>query len=321
MIKNCIFVIIAGILWGVISIFVNLLQGLGFSSVQCGTIRLVLSAVIIFFVTLIQGTKHLKIKWKHLPIFIITGVLGMAGFTFFYFLSMEKNGGAAVPSLLLNTAPVFVTVFSLFLFKEKITLQKLIAIGLSIVGILFVTGIFESVTVSVSPIGIVFGILSGICYAIYSVSSKILLKTYSETTVSCYATIFAALFFIPLFGDYSKLSLIWNGTGILAALAIAVLCTVAPCILYSKGLKKIPAGTASVLATIDPATACLVGLFFFREQFSVLKVIGILLVLSAIVLQSIQFQKKSPQKEVETPEEPSSEEQPSERLQSGENHE
>ncbi len=292
MIKNCIYVILAGILWGIISIFVSLLQGLGFSSLQCGTIRLVLAAIIMLAITLIQDRKALKVQLKHLPLLAVTGIFGMAGFTFFYFLSMKENGGAAIPSLLLNTAPIFVIIFSLFLFQEKITLQKTLAIGISIVGILFVTGVFESDTQTVSWKGIVFGILSGVCYAIYSVSSKILLKTYGEMTVTCYATIFAALFFIPLFGDYSLLSNVWNGTGVFAGLSLAILCTVTPCLLYSKGLKNIPAGTASILATIDPATACIVGLCFFQEQFSFLKILGIVLVLSAIVLQSLSPKQK-----------------------------
>ena len=68
----------------------------------------------------------MKIKLKDIPLFCGTGICSIVFFNFCYFQSIEIIGGAAIPALLLYTAPIFVMFMSLFLFKENITVKKVI---------------------------------------------------------------------------------------------------------------------------------------------------------------------------------------------------
>ncbi len=283
-------VVAAGVMWGTLSIYVNALQSLGFTSVQCSLIRYAFSFLILFLFLAIKDRKALKIKAKDVPLFLATGVLGLAGFSITYFLAMEEIGGASVPSLILNTAPIFVIAVSPVVFKEKITAIQLCSIGICILGITFVTGVLGGGKVSF--LGIAYGIISALCYAEYIIVSKIALKKYSEYTVSTYAMLCAFLCLLPVCVIEGNVPTAFGWKGALGSAGLVLVGTLFPFLLYSKGLKRISAAHASVFGTVDPATACIVGLLFFKESFSVLKILGVLLVLGAIAMQALNDKEK-----------------------------
>ena len=127
-IKNALYIIVAGTLWGIISIFVNQLRIIGFNSMQVVSIRVLFSALVLVFYLLLKDRQQLKIKLKDIPLFIGTGVGSIIFFNYCYFEAIDIIGGASIPALLLYTAPIFVMILSVILFKEKITKKKLISL-------------------------------------------------------------------------------------------------------------------------------------------------------------------------------------------------
>ena len=73
-----------------------------------------------------------------------------------------------------------------------------------------------------------------------------------------------------------------------AALAVVfvLVSTVLPYLTYTKGLKSVENGQASIIASIEPVIATLNGILWFHEKMSVQVVIGIILVLSGIVISN-----------------------------------
>ena len=100
---SSLYIILAGILWGIISLFVTQLQSAGLSSMQIVSVRVFFSAVIMVLFLLIRDLKRLKIKLRDLPLFFGTGVLSIVFFNFCYFKAIELTGGAAVPALLASS--------------------------------------------------------------------------------------------------------------------------------------------------------------------------------------------------------------------------
>ena len=70
----------------------------------------------------------------------------------------------------------------------------------------------------------------------------------------------------------------------------ALLTTVVPYLCYTKGLAGLPASRASVTATIEPVVAALLGMF--HESASVIKIVGIALVLGSVALMGREGQEK-----------------------------
>ena len=75
-----------------------------------------------------------------------------------------------------------------------------------------------------------------------------------------------------------------TGTQIPSGTALAAVCTVLPFLLYTKGLEKTDAGKASVLATAEPFVAAITGAVFFHEEFTPLKMAGMILIFAAIII-------------------------------------
>lgn len=292
-IKNALYIIVAGTLWGIISIFVNQLRIIGFNSMQVVSIRVLFSALVLVFYLLLKDRQQLKIKLKDIPLFIGTGVGSIIFFNYCYFEAIDIIGGASIPALLLYTAPIFVMILSVILFKEKITKKKLISLVMTFLGLALVTGAFSS-SDKISIFALLLGLGSGLGYALYSIFGKFLVDKYSAITIITYTFVVATIFSVPFSGIVQNFDLLISLKGILSALALAVVSTVLPFLLYTKGLYGMEAGKASILATVEPFVATIVGVLFFKETMTSFKIIGMLLVLLAIIILNVN--KKSTDK-------------------------
>ena len=288
---NALFIMIAAALWGIISIFVTGLHIVGFSSMEIVALRMFFSAVILALFLVIKDRKYLKIKLKDIPLFCGTGICSIVFFNYCYFQAIDIMGSSAVPALLLYTAPIFVMFMSLILFKEKITIRKVVALVLTILGMCFLTGIFFG-RAKISLTGFLYGIGSGFGYALYSIFGKFLLKRYSSITITLYTFVTASIVTLPLLLVNDNFQLVLRQDSLLISLGLALFSTIIPYLLYTKGLQKIEPGRASILATIEPFVAAIVGVVIFNEVITFEKIMGMALILCSIILLNIKSDKK-----------------------------
>lgn len=153
-------------LWGLIALFFKFLTACGFSPLQIVALRVLFAAVLMTAVIFKIDPKLLKIRWRDSWLFIGTGIFSLVFFNYCYFRSIESSS-ISIAVLLLYTAPVFVMLLSIFLFREKFTRCKMLALLSTFCGCTFITGIFSSkMTLTLEAFG--FGLASGIGYALYS---------------------------------------------------------------------------------------------------------------------------------------------------------
>lgn len=280
--KAAAYIITAGGLWGVISIFIRVLNDLGLNSLQCVAVRAGFTALLLLVWLLLTDRAKLAIRLSDLPFFAGTGLMSIVFFNFCYFEAIQVLGSAAVPALLLYTAPVFVMLLSALFFREKITRAKVIALLVTCGGLCLVTEAFQD-GAAVSLRGVLLGLGAGLGYSLYSIFGKYLVKKYHSVTITFYTFAVAAVGVIPLSGIAGCASRLAQPSALPAALGLALICTVLPFLLYTKGLAALDAGKASILATAEPLTAAVVGAVVFHEQFSLSRLAGIALILAAIV--------------------------------------
>lgn len=279
--KNSLLIIFAGVLWGTMGLFVRLFAQMGFSSVQTAAVRVSTAALVLVLIALLSGGKKLfKIKLRDLGWFIASGVISIAGMSCCYFMSINASS-MCVAAILLYTAPVIVTVFSVFLFRERFTVHKLLALISAFLGCVFVTGLGGRVT----TLGVVFGICSAFCYASYSLFGKVLLKRYHPITVTVYSFLFASFFLLCICNTGEVFSLFMeNGMPAFWFLAIGIVTAAAPFMLYTSGLSGMEAGKASVIASIEPLVAAVCGALVFDEKIGIGGALGMILILLAVLL-------------------------------------
>ena len=281
---SSIVILIAGILWGCMGLFVRKLNSLGLFSMDIVALRAIVTCIAMFLFLLVFDRKLLKIHVKDLWCFIGTGICSIVFFNYCYFKAITLTS-LSVAAVLLYTAPAIVMVFSYFLFGEKFTRRKLISLVMTFFGCILVTGVLSD-TSRISVSGLLVGLGAGLGYALYSIFSRYALKKgYHSLTITFYTFFIAAI--ATLFGaDIEKIGnvAVSSKPVFLICLALGILCTVIPYLTYTLGLQYVENSKASILASIEPVTATLLGVLVFQENITLTGVLGMILVLAAMIL-------------------------------------
>ncbi len=281
--KGYFFIISAAVLWGTMGVFVKVLASLGFSTLQIAQLRSIIALVLIFLFLVLSDRNALKINLSDIWMFIGTGVISYFIFNLCYFTSLQSVG-MSIASILLYTAPVFVTVMSWLIFKERMNFLKIFSLILAVLGCALVSGIGSQSIENLPKFGIIMGVLSGFTYALYSIFSVFALRKYNSLTITFYSFLFASIFSFFLKSPIETISLVSSGSSLFIVLLLGIITGAAPYFLYTKGLSSIEPSRASILASIEPVVASLIGIIIFKEDLSVLSAIGIVLVLTATAL-------------------------------------
>jgi drug/metabolite transporter (DMT)-like permease len=282
--KSVLCVLAAGMLWGCMGILVRTMNGGGFTSLEVTAFRSLVTAMLMLAGMAVFKRKELKVKWKDLWCFVGTGILSVAFFNICYFTCMHY-ATLSVAAILLYTAPSFVMVFSYFLFKEKIGRRKLIALALAFAGCVLTSGGLGGT--KLSTMGLLTGLGAGLGYALYSIFGKFAIQRgYSSYTITTYTFLFALVGTVPFLNLRHFVICIAEagGTNLFTYAALTFMTTVAAYLLYTAGLRGMENGRASIIASIEPVMASLVGFFLYKEAFSIPGIIGMILVLTSCVL-------------------------------------
>jgi len=290
-------ILLAGSMWGSMGLFVNHLGDAGFSVTDIAFMRSAFTAVFLAVWLLALDRSVFRIKWRDLWCFVGTGVASVTFFNICYFAAIRETT-MAVAAILLYTAPVFVMLMSAPLFRERLTLQKMSAAAVALVGCGLVSGIAGGGGISAK--GVLLGLGAGFGYALYSIFGRFALQRgYRSTTVSLYTFIFSGLTLMPLADMGHLASSVGEGSfPWVWACLLALIATTLPYLFYTVGLSKTDNGHASIMASIEPVMAAVLGVLVLHEPMpSLLQLLGIVLVLGAIVLLNINFEAKEGKKD------------------------
>lgn len=286
-------VLTAGILWGTMGIYVRKLNALGFTTIEIVAVRSIVTAILLLVVLFFCNRKMLAIRWKDIWCFIGTGIFSIVFFNYCYFKAITMTS-LSVAAVLLYTAPAIVMVLSAILFHEKITAVKMISLIATFVGCVFVTGLVGD-TGSLSTGGVLMGLGAGLGYALYSIFSRYALERgYHTLTISFYTFVFACLGTLPL----ADISMIFDACkenlGMIGFyLVFGLVSTVIPYITYTLGLTAMENSKASIIASVEPVAATVLGILLFHEKMTGNNLIGIVLVLGAIVVCNVDWGKNN----------------------------
>jgi drug/metabolite transporter (DMT)-like permease len=278
------FIVIAGILWGCIGIFVRQLNNYGLFSMDIVLVRAIVTCIFMAVFLLCYDRKLLKIKLKDIWCFIGTGICSIVFFNYCYFKAISMTS-LAVAAILLYTAPAIVMVLSFILFKEVFTKRKVISLIMTFVGCVLVTGVITEGG-NITGKGILTGLGAGLGYALYSIFSRYALqKGYHSFTITFYTFLIssvAALFLVDTSYVYEQVTN--NNVVIGLCICLGIICTVIPYLTYTIGLKYMDNSRASIIASVEPVTASIIGIIIYNENITFSGVAGIVLVLVALFI-------------------------------------
>lgn len=294
-------VLLAGILWGCVGIFIRTLNSAGFSSMEIVFLRTSLGAIFLILYALVRDRSLLKIRLRDLWCFLGTGITGFAFFNWCYFTTMQVTS-LCVAAVLLYTAPCIVMVLSAILFREKITAKKLVALVLALLGCMCAAGLFTG-DITLTWTGLLIGLGSGLGYALVTIFTRYALnRGYHSTTIVIYTLLFAALtvFFMTDVRPILSWSFSTPSNAVYAVLFV-LLTTVAPNELYTAGLSRLDNDTASIIVSVEPVAATVVGILAFSEALTFSAAAGVVLMAAALLVLNLNPHRHRPKSEPSGP--------------------
>ena len=190
---------------------------------------------------------------------------------------------AGVASTILFTYPVMTAVIMAVFFRERITWTTVVSLALSGAGVVLLY--WSDSAGTLSTIGVILVLASALSYALY-----IILVNRSNLQMSSFKINFYVLLYCTLgMVVYSliaglPLTLPQNATSWFYVGWLAVVPAIFALVLMVYAAKYVGSTATAILGALEPLTAVLIGIFVFREPFTLNLAIGIALILGAVII-------------------------------------
>ncbi len=278
-------------MWGTLGYLAKLLYAQGVSFEAMVAFRAVFGWLAVAgFLLATQGVSTLRVGKRDLLFLFFMGLFGVAGFYLFYFYTVQEStiGTAAI---LLYSFPALVVILARLFLGESLTPPKILALALTVGGIFLVAGAYDPANLEVSPFVLVTGLLAALCFGLYPIFGKPVTGRLNPSTILSYALGFGAgillLAAIPTLDTLTGLA-----PGYYALLLLmAVAHTALGYALYTFGIRRLEAGQAAIIATMEAVVAMVLGVALLGEALTFFKTLGGLLVLAGAVLAQVRLRK------------------------------
>jgi drug/metabolite transporter (DMT)-like permease len=277
--------------WGMSFIWTKDLLNAGFSPIIIITLRVLISAVLLYVIFKIAG-KLDKIDKKDYKLF-----MALAFFEPFLYFFGENWGlqylDPSIGSIIISTIPVFVPFGLYFFHKEALHWQLIIGVFLTIIG-LFIISLSPNAEFSVSGKGIALMFLAVFSAAGYSVVLYNVIKKYEPITITTTQNIIGSIYYLPLFLIFelkTLKNLTFNFDTLYPLFALAILCSSIAFICYSYSAKRLSIPKTSVFTNAVPIVTILFAVLLGKEYLTVNKVVGMVVVLLGVFLSQINFKR------------------------------
>lgn len=276
----------AGACWGTLGSFAQILLNQGFSAEMVSLFRLTVGCLVLILIVLFTNPKLLKIDKRGLLLTATIGLVSQAGFNLLYFNAI-RHIGIAMSAVLLYTAPIFMLLWSILFFGERLTGRKLLGISICFIGCtIAVTGgnldIFK-----LSALGLLLGVLSAVSYSLMSAISKHAMADYAPITIVIYSFLFGSLFLLPFNMSITSFDGHLNWVSLLAIIGLGLIPSALSYRLYTAGIAKgVDLSVAGVLSTLELVISVLLAWRFFHEPMGLMHGLGIGLILISILLMN-----------------------------------
>lgn len=277
-------VVLGAGLWGVLGLFYHVIIGqYGLTPLEAVFWRALLASIFLAGWLAWRQPAALRISRRHIAFFFLFGFIGIAA-TFAVYAYAIRLVGMGIAAVLQYTAPAWVALFSVIVWRERLERERAAALALALVGAALVGRAYDLDAARLNLVGVVAALASGVTYAGYVLFAKSATRRgYGPGTILLYGLATGTLFLLPLQSARS-VSMVRAQPTLIPWLVALGLVSVMAGVTFNAGLKRVSASNASIVATIEPVTAMFLGWAVLHERLDGLQLLGACCVLGAVLL-------------------------------------
>jgi len=288
-----VYALLAAVLFGANGSVTRVVMESGLTALQLTQFRVLGTAIIAGAILLVVDRGAFRLTGRKLVVMLVLGIAGVALLQATYALAIQLLP-IGITLLIEYLAVLIVPIIAFFFLKEKVRARLWVAIGLVLVGLVFVAQIGSG---SLNPVGVLMALAAAASLTIYFIVGERQVGATSPLAVAFWTTGIASVFWAffsgwwqidpAIFGEQVSLS------GNLAAIVVPVwmplawnvlLGSFAPFLLSFFALKHLSATAAGVVAASEVLFAFVVAWLWLGEGLDGVQIIGASIVLIGIIL-------------------------------------
>jgi drug/metabolite transporter (DMT)-like permease len=255
-------------------------------------IRLLISIPFLFLFAWLTG-RMMKIRREDYKLLILLAIAE----PLVYFIG-EAFGLSLVSStlgaIIISTIPLFMPIAAYFFLKERLSLTNVIGLIVSFGGVIMVV-LASDGRFSGNMKGILLMFLAVLSAVAYTILAKKLIHRYNGIIITAWQSTLGAIMFLPLFlifeVDRIDIASI-TPDSFWSVLYLAIFGSGLCFILFTYGLRELGASKANVFANLIPVVTAIVSFFLLKEAMPLIKVLGIVVVLTGLFLTQLSSFKR-----------------------------
>lgn len=289
-------VLLSAVCFGAMAIFGKLAYEAGVTPQVLLMLRFAMAAAVLGLVLLVQPKLRLldavpqpaprgPVLARVILIAVALGAIGYALQSTLYFSALERLD-ASLTALILYTYPLFVTIGSAALGRERLTVRRVVALLAASAGtVLILVGVGS---LRFDLLGVVLGFAGAITYTVYILVSDTVVNRLPPVVLTTLVMAGAAVTLTGRVALTGGLVIHITPAGWLWIGCIALVSTVIAMLSFFAGLARTGPSTASILSTFEPVVTTVLATVTLHEFLTPVQLLGGLLVLGAVVLVQLK---------------------------------
>ena len=217
----------------------------------------------------------------------VLGTLGVAVSNYFYYVAIQRTN-VATAIIVQYTAPVWVLLYVVVRGQQKLTLQKVVAVGLAVTGIALVIDLLGTARsgsgLHLDSYGLIAALLASFSFAFYNVGGHRILARHDRWRVLVWTLTASAAFWLVVNPPWKIVAAHYASAQWLFLFVFSMISVLAAFSLYFLGLQHLEPTRAIIASCLEPVFSILLAAMFLGEVLRPIQALGIVFVLAAIVI-------------------------------------
>lgn len=218
---------------------------------------------------------------------IIFGVLGLLAVQLTYFFTIDfSNAGTA--TLLQYIYPFFIMGWLILTSSKSVVRAEIISVAFAMAGLFLLLTDGSISGIKVSDLAVIFGLLSAVAAAFYTLYPRGLIQRFDATMVTGWGMLTGSLFLMPFYAPWTFSDFRVSWISISLVLFVIIFGTAVAFLFYLGSLKYIRASEASILSVFEPLSAVSATVLVLGTRLGLLQILGGVLIVTSTVVLSVR---------------------------------